>query len=80
MPARQAILDGIGELAAELGHRGTVDLEARLAEDLGLDSLGLLTLAAAVENRFRVCLDEDDESRLVTVGDLVRLLEGKLGA
>ncbi len=35
----------------------------RLVEDLRLDSIRLLTLAAEVENRFRVILDEEDELR-----------------
>ena len=53
--------------------------EARLVEDLGLDSLKLLMLAAAVENRFRVALTPADDARIRTVADLVAALEEKLG-
>ena len=35
-------------------------LELRLVEDLGLDSIQLLTLAVEVENHFEVTLDEFD--------------------
>ncbi len=51
----------------------------RLVEDLRLDSVRLLTLAAEVENRFRVFLDEVDEGGIETVGDLVAVVRRKLG-
>ena len=76
----EAILAGIGEVArAHLGWSGAVTPEMRLVEDLRLDSLRLLTLAAEVENRFRVLLDEGDEAAIETVGDLVTIVRGKLG-
>lgn len=75
------ILAGIGEVArAHLGWEGIVTPELRLIEDLRLDSIRLLTLAAEVENRFRVLLDEGDEAGIATVGDLVAVVRGKLDA
>jgi len=77
----EAILAGIGEVArAHLGWEGVVTPELRLIEDLRLDSIRLLTLAAEVENRFRVLLDEGDEAGIETVGDLVAVVRGKLDA
>jgi acyl carrier protein len=74
------ILEGIAEVVREeLGWRGPLRAEMRLVEDLRLDSVRLLTLAAGVENRFRVVLDEADEAAVVTVGDLVELVRRKLG-
>lgn len=65
----------------ELDHDGELDGELRrdqrLVEDLRLDSLQLLTLATAVEDHFRICLDEDDEQSIATVDDLLRLVERK---
>jgi acyl carrier protein len=73
------ILEGIAEVAREhLGWHGTMTPEMRLVEDLSLDSVRLLTLAAEVENRFRVRLDEADERAIVTVGDLVEIVRRKL--
>jgi acyl carrier protein len=46
---------------------------ARLA-DLG-DSLAGFSLMVAVETEFDICIDEAQERGLVTVADLVRLLE-----
>ena len=78
---RAAILEGIAEVARRhLDWQGAVTPAMRLVEDLRLDSIRLLTLAAEVENRFRVILDEEDELRLETVGDLVDLLAVKLQA
>ncbi|HEX6901790.1 MAG TPA: phosphopantetheine-binding protein [Thermoanaerobaculia bacterium] len=76
----QAILDGIGEVARlYLGWEGVLTPEMRLVEDLRLDSIRLLTLAAEVENRFRILLDETDEGGIQTVGDLVAVVRRKLG-
>jgi acyl carrier protein len=69
------ILSEIAALARrELEWEGELRLEMRLVEDLELDSLKLLTLAVAVENRFRIAIDEEQEEELVTVGDLVALV------
>ncbi|MFY9820381.1 MAG: acyl carrier protein [Thermoanaerobaculia bacterium] len=77
----EAILAGIGEVArAHLGWKGALTPELRLVEDLRLDSIRLLTLAAEVENRFRVRLDEGDEAGIETVGDLVAVVRGKIDA
>lgn len=75
------ILEGIAQVAREhLGWQGPLTPDMRLVEDLRLDSVRLLTLAAEVENRFRVLLDEADELALETVGDLVAVVRRKLGA
>jgi acyl carrier protein len=75
----QFILDGIADVARiHLGWEGDLAPEMRLVEDLRLDSIRLLTLAAEVENRFRVLLDELDEGTIETVGDLVAAVRRKL--
>ena len=51
---------------------------ARLVEDLALDSIRLLTLVIEVEDRFQVCLDEDDEAEILRVSDLVAVIRSKL--
>ena len=56
-----------------------LDLEARDDEELSgrLDSLALLSLVVAVEDRFRVRLDEEDAAATRTLSDLARLLSRK---
>jgi acyl carrier protein len=42
-----------------------------------LDSLALLSLVVAVEDRFRVILDDEDASRTRSLADLARLVAGR---
>ncbi len=73
------ILEGIAEVVRQrLDWKGPLTLDMRLIEDLSLDSVRLLTLAAEVENRFRVLLDEADEAGIRTVADLVAVVRRKL--
>lgn len=75
---RESTLGGVALVAERhLGWKGKLRPEMHLVEDLELDSLRLLTLAVEVENHFRICLDEDDEAEIETVGDLVRVIEQK---
>ncbi|MCB1035822.1 MAG: acyl carrier protein [Acidobacteria bacterium] len=76
----EAVLAGIAEVAREhLDWQGPIRREMLLVEDLELDSLRLFTLAAELENHFRIHLYEDEEGELSTVGDLVDLIRSKLG-
>lgn len=80
MSDEAAILAGISEVARlHLGWEGPLTADMRLVEDLRLDSIRLLTLAAEVENRFRIFLDELDEGTIETIGDLVAVVRRKLG-
>lgn len=73
------ILAGIAQVAREhLDFTEPLSPDLRLVEDLRLDSLRLLTLAVEVENRFRVCLEPEDEAVIETVGDLVAAVGRKL--
>ena len=47
------------------------------AQDLDVDSLGLLTIATQVEERFSVALDDSLIPTLTTVGALVDLVSAK---
>ena len=77
--SEREILAGLEQVAQQhLAYAGRLAPEQRLVEELGLDSLRLLILAAEVENRFQVRLEPDEEAGIVTVGDLVRLVAGKL--
>lgn len=66
------------EIARGIGWSQPLRGELRLVEDLRLDSVGLLTLAVEVEDRFRVRIEADEEAALRTVGDLECLLLAKL--
>lgn len=50
---------------------------ARLIEDVGMNSIGLIYMAMAVEEEFGVTFDNEDFPRLKTVGDVMALLAEK---
>ena len=58
----------------ELDFDGPVELTSTLQGQLRLDSVSMVVVAVALENRFRVCLHEEDAGAIVTVRDLVDLV------
>ncbi len=52
-----------------------VTMEARLAEDLGADSLASVELVMALEEATGVTISDDELPNLKTVGDIVKYLE-----
>ncbi|WP_295857671.1 acyl carrier protein [uncultured Oscillibacter sp.] len=52
-----------------------VTMEARLAEDLGADSLASVELVMALEEATGVTISDDELPNLKTVGDIVNYLE-----
>lgn len=48
-----------------------------LVEDLGVDSLDLVSVFLEVQDTFEVTIDEDDLASIVTVGDLVAYVSGR---
>ena len=65
-------------LATEVGREGPVEVSDDLARDLGVDSVGAIILAVGLEDRFRVKLADPDAGTVVTVGDLVDLVDRAL--
>ena len=51
-----------------------ITTDTTFAQDLDVDSLGLLTIATQVEERFGVALDDSTIPTLTTVGALVDLV------
>lgn len=73
------VLDEIRRVArAELGHEGAIERTHALREDLRLDSLGMVLVAVALEDRFRVRLREEDAAGVATVDDLVALVRRRV--
>lgn len=54
--------------------------EASLVDDLCLDDLDIVEVVMHVESSLVAELTDDDMDGVVTVGDLVRVVEGKVGA
>ncbi len=70
-------------VAAEIRRIARDELHSRVAfaddEELAsrLDSLALLSLVVAVEDRFHVVLGEEDASRIRSLADLSRLVAAR---
>jgi acyl carrier protein len=52
--------------------------EARLVDDLGLDSLDAVELAISVERKFDIEVPEEELTKLKTVADMVALVESRM--
>jgi acyl carrier protein len=78
---RESVLEEIRRVAREeLGLSRVPEPAHDLVHDLQLDSVSLLTLAVALEDRFRVKLHDEDAARVRTVADLTALVESRAGA
>ena len=79
---RTEIFGAVTQLAVELlgvEPDAVVD-EARFKEDLDADSLDLVELVMALEERFDISVPEDDLENVLTVGQAVALVSDKLSA
>ncbi len=52
---------------------------ARFQEDLGADSLDVVELVMAIEEKFNIEVPDEDAERIRTVGDAVNYIKEKLG-
>ena len=50
-------------------------LEAKLQQDLGADSLTLVEITMALEDRFNISIPDEEWEKVSTVGDLLEALE-----
>lgn len=78
--ATQGVTEGLREImAARLGLPAEQLVpEARLVEDLGLDSLDAVELAISVERKFDIEVPEEELTKLKTVADMVALVESRV--
>ena len=66
-------------LEADTGEKfADLQDEANLREGLGLDSVDVVSIVSQIERRFRVRLSQQELEKLVTVDDVLNLLEAKL--
>jgi acyl carrier protein len=66
-------------LEADRGEKyPSLEDSVNLRENLGLDSVDVVSIVSQIERRFRIRLTHQELETLVTVGDLLNLLEGKM--
>jgi len=73
---RQTLIELI---EADTGEQFTdLDESVNLREGLGLDSVDVVSIVSQVERRFHLRLTHQELEKLVTVGDVLDLLQAKL--
>jgi len=82
MADREAVRSKLVELMeADMGESyADVDDGKKLREELGLDSVDVVSIVSQVERHFRVRLSQQELFTLVTVGDFLTLLIEKIDA
>ena len=68
-----------GLFVEDLGiDESKVTMEAKLEEDLEIDSLGIVEVVMAFEDEFGIEIDDEGLSDVTTVGQAVNLLHSKI--
>jgi acyl carrier protein len=80
MPDRETIRQTLIELLeADTGNKyPDLDDRKNMREELGLDSVDVVSIVSQVERRYRIRLSHEELQTLVTVGDVLNLLQAKL--
>jgi acyl carrier protein len=82
MADREKIRQTLVELMeADIGEQfRDLDDSKKLREDLGLDSVDVVSIVSQIERHFRIRLSQQDLEKLVCVGDVLNLLVAKTSA
>lgn len=62
-----------GEISTE-----NLSLDSNLREDIGINSIGMLYMAMALEEQYSIKFSNDDFLNIATVKDVIDCIEGKL--
>ena len=74
-----ALLDDIKEVVVEQlsVNADEVKDDAKFVEDLGADSLDVVELVMALEEKFDIEIPDDEAEKIATVADVVAYVESK---
>ena len=78
MPATQEeIIAGLAEIIEEVTgiEPSEVTPEKSFVDDLDIDSLSMVEIATAVEDKFGVAIPDDELGNIKTVGDAINYIE-----
>lgn len=72
-----ALFEDVQSLVAEQLNVGVdqVTMEAEFVKDLGADSLDVVELVMALEEKFGIEIPDEQAEKIVTVGDVVKFVE-----
>ncbi|GGF58630.1 acyl carrier protein [Marmoricola endophyticus] len=79
MATTEEIRAGLAELVNEVTglDADEVQLDKSFTEDLDVDSLSMVEIVVAAEEKFGVTIPDDQVKNLKTVGDAVSYIEGQ---
>jgi len=72
-----AILEDVTEVVVEQLNVNAEEVkeESKFVEDLGADSLDVVELVMALEEKFNIEIPDDEAEKIATVGDVVRYIQ-----
>jgi len=79
---KQAIFEDLQMTVSEqlnIDNMDYLSLNARFVEDLGADSLDVVELVMAMEEKFDVEIPDSDAEQIVTMGDALNYISIKCG-
>ncbi|CAB4672737.1 MAG: acyl carrier protein [Actinobacteria bacterium] len=73
---QEAVLAGIKEIVEEVAGipAASIEMDKNFTDDLDVDSLSMVEVVVAAEERFGVKIPDDKVQDLVTVGDAVNFI------
>jgi acyl carrier protein len=82
MASREEVFDSLKEVLVERlkVEPESVKEDANLFEDLGLDSIDLMTVVMAVEEKFGIEVSDEELENVTTLGEATELLSEKVAA
>ena len=81
MATNEEILAGMAEILNEVADVAEEDVtvEKSFTDDLDVDSLSMVEIATAVEDKFGVAIPDDELGNIKTVGDAISFIEKNQG-
>ena len=73
---QEAVLEGIKEIVVEVAGISSDDIamDKKFTDDLDVDSLSMVEVVVAAEERFGVKIPDDEVTNMATVGDAVNFI------
>ena len=70
------VLTGIREIVEEVAgvSPDQIEMEKRFTDDLDVDSLSMVEVVVAAEERFGIKIPDDEVTKMATVGDAVNFI------
>ena len=77
--SEKEILEGLGDIIEEIAgvEPSEVTLEKSFVDDLDIDSLSMVEIAVAAQDKFGVEIPDDELKNLKTVKDVVNYVQSK---